>query len=519
MTKTKWVSMLCALMLLLCSGIGAVAENTLALTEDPVTLTIFAQNHSAGVVKDYSELKGIAEANRLLNVEVEWTMPTIGSEQDQFNLMIASGNYPDIIVWVMKNTPMKMTGLLEEGIIIDADPYIREYATNYMAMVQADPDMNKQTLSVDNTYVGMYKLEPVAVRNGFRGIIFRKDVLDEIGSTAPVTIGDWYALLNAVKEQKPDMAPFTAVKSSRFGEFMPAYGINDGFGRSIETGNVEYGYAQPAYLDFLTEMNKWYSEGLIDADYLTQDGKIMNAKMIDGTAFAAVGNVGGAIGNYTASARPGNPDYLLNAARYPANLQDGVSYTSHFEMMVKAGSDVSVITSACKNPKIAVQYMDFFYSDQGNNLINWGIEGESYEIVDGEKRFTDQIMNNPEGLTPIQAIYKYCNTLNGIFKAMDFEAYCQLNLSLPEQREAMEIWGNADTSLIMPPLELALDINAEYNNIMTDITTYVDEMNLKFITGVAPLSEFDKYIETLQKMNLGRATEIMQAAYDAYTSR
>ncbi len=54
---------------------------------------------------------------------------------------------------------------------------------------------------------------------------------------------------------------------------------------------------------------------------------------------------------------------------------------------------------------------------------------------------------------------------------------------------------------------------------MTDIKTYADEFKLKFIMGTEPLENFPQFVENIQKMNIDRAIEIQQAAYDRFCAR
>ena len=57
-----------------------------------------------------------------------------------------------------------------------------------------------------------------------------------------------------------------------------------------------------------------------------------------------------------------------------------------------------VITTACQYPEIAIQWMDYRYTEEGSTLANWGVEGVSFEYDEnGNKQYTDLIVNNPEG--------------------------------------------------------------------------------------------------------------------------
>ena len=65
------------------------------------------------------------------------------------------------------------------------------------------------------------------------------------------------------------------------------------------------------------------------------------------------------------------------------------------------------ITSACENIEAAMRYLDQFYSEEGIIAKNFGVEGLTYEMVDGEPVYTDLIMNNPDGLNISDALNRY----------------------------------------------------------------------------------------------------------------
>jgi len=71
----------------------------------------------------------------------------------------------------------------------------------------------------------------------------------------------------------------------------------------------------------------------------------------------------------------------------------------------------------------------------------------------------------------------------------------------------------------MPPATMTDAELQEYNSIMTDIQTYLDEFKLKFILGTEPLENFPEFVENIRNMNIERAIEIRQAEYDRYLAR
>ena len=117
-------------------------QATYPLRDEPVTLTIYMKDPSNGAVGDWSEMKGMKTAAEKLGVNIEFITPAVGSEADQFNLMIASGEYPDVILWDYRTTPMSLNEMVNTGVLIDADPYIRQYAPNYLKVLEEHENFN-----------------------------------------------------------------------------------------------------------------------------------------------------------------------------------------------------------------------------------------------------------------------------------------------------------------------------------------------------------------------------------------
>ena len=94
------------------------------------------------------------------------------------------------------------------------------------------------------------------------------------------------------------------------------------------------------------------------------------------------------------------------------------------------------------------------------------------------------------------------------------------NYPLDVQKKSLDVWATPDGKVKnLPSLALSAEETQEYSDIMTDIKTYADEFKLKFIMGTEPLENFPQFVENIQKMNIDRAIEIQQAAYDRFCAR
>ena len=56
------------------------------------------------------------------------------------------------------------------------------------------------------------------------------------------------------------------------------------------------------------------------------------------------------------------------------------------------------ISSTCENPELALQWVDYFYSEEGSVFFSFGVEGVTYTLdADGVPHLNDDILNAEEG--------------------------------------------------------------------------------------------------------------------------
>lgn len=498
-------------------------QATYPLSDEPVTITVYMKDATSGAAGDWGNIKGFQKAEEILGVNIEFIMPAVGSESDQFNLMIASGVYPDIIMWDFNSTPMTLAEMVDSGILIDMDSYIRQYAPNYLALLETNEEYQKEAIADNGHYLATYGFNQDLPISG--GPTIRGDLLEKYGLETPVTVDDWTNAMTTIKEQDPDVEyPLTVGKnrdgSVWFDLLLPAYKTSQSFCLDDETGAVVYGPSTENFKEYLTKLNEWYAAGLIDPEFMSNDGTAMNAKLTDGRSIAGSLQLNYHIANITAAARETNPDFEFEGTTWPVlNEGDEPSYPMASGVYYSGGQ--AAITSACEDPVLATQFIDFFYSEEGQQLLGWGIEGESYTVnEDGTKQYTDYILNNPDGKTPAQAILEFSIPMYGFCNQIRTDSYLPMVTTLPEQAVARERWLDADNGVNIPRLSVAADVQSDYTMLMNDITTYVQEMTIQFITGQANLeTDWETYVSSLNGMGLETATQYMADAYALYQQR
>lgn len=497
-----------------------------------VTLTYWSGlgDKASQVISSNAQIPIYDVLAEMTGVSIEWINPSVTDQDTQLNLLLASQNLPDMIFYDWQSSYSGgLAKAVTDEIAIPLNDLIDEYAPNFKNLLEENPELKKQ-ISLDDGTIAMFpsaRTDP-RVRIWF-GPQIRQDWLDNLGLDMPQTIDDWYNVLKAFKEQDAngngdmdDEIPFVAAGASSLSSYLlsfaGAYGlVRDTF--CVKNGKVVYSPAEAEYKDFLAEMAKWYEEGLIDSDFAAMDGTSVKSLITTDVAGAYFGSLAGNLGGYNTVLKEVYPEAQIVGAPWVTST-DGNAYqqeAQHAQTFTGAGT---IVTTACEDPVMAVKWLDEHYSEKGTLLMTFGIEGVSYEMVNGEPVLTDEILNNPSGLSYDIALAQYSMKPNTA-EAMDdtYAIYSQYNLQSDVQREANNLWAEGDLSIIMPPVSMTADESAEYSKIMNEITTYTSESIVKFIMGQIDINEFDAFVQSLKDMDLDRAIEIQQTAYDRYMAR
>lgn len=447
-----------------------------------------------------------------IGVDIDFTHPAVNGGGDQFNLMLASGELPDIIEHYWVDFPGGAGKAIEDGYIIPLNDVIDKYMPNVKKFMEENPDLAKYFKTDDGTIFSVPGMTEVHTPNG---MIIRQDWLDDLGLDTPETLDDWYNVLKAFKEEKGAKAPLSSVSFIfNAGALSGPYGLKTGW--YIDGDEVKYGFAEPAYKDYITEMNKWYNEGLIDKNIFSVDGQIVNSNFLNGVSGATFNSISSGIGTYL-NTLGDNSDMVIKAVPYPVMNKGEKAKHTPYDNTVNIYR--TAISTSCENVELAARTLDWLYSEEGMMLVNYGVEGKSYEMVDGEPQYTDEVLNNPEGLTVNQAISKYARPFNTCYSMLTEEAYKKRMFS-DVMRDAFDVFHDTESyKTTMPPLYPTAEEQKELSELTNALDTYCSEMLAKFITGVTPISEFDKYTEELKKLKVDRVIEIKQAAYDRFLKR
>ncbi|MBP3361277.1 MAG: extracellular solute-binding protein [Clostridia bacterium] len=493
------------------------------------TLTYWVGMNSAVATKiqSFNDVEMYKQREKESGVHIEFTHPALGQESEQFNLMLASKKLPDIVEYSWANYVGGPQAAIDDGIIIALDDYI-DKASNFKARLEEDSELGdlyrKGSTTDDGHYFGFTTLNTGEYRI-FGGPCIRRDWLDELSLEVPETIDDWTNVLRAFKEKKGVAAPLTGSLSSFCGgagsTFVGAFGVGDRLYQ--EDGKVKFGPMEDGYKKFLETAHMWYSEGLLDQDLSSNKSTLIDAKITNGESGAMICcYLGGGLGRYLKQKENEGASFDLVGTPYPVMNKGEINRFPIMEedVMVTASA---VVTSACKNPETAIEWLDYWYSEDGYNLMNFGVEGKSYNMTDGKPVYTDEILKNPEGLSIAEALSMYCRATSPAPGLKQAPEYLEQYYPYEQQKQTLEMW-KANTSdgrkIKIANLNAKGDEADTLSSIRAELNTYVNEKVWNFVSGKESLDNYDAFRNELKsKFRIDEYLTIIQNQLDRYNNR
>ena len=524
---TAWVL---ALSILLCSCAGSpgagdsVQDKNVDLgsyplnTDVELTYWVALNANVAATATNMGETAFAKELEKKTGVKIKYIHPAMGQESEAFSLMIASNELTDIIEHNWTSALGSPSVAIDDGIILSLNDSIRDYAPNLSAFLSENPDIDKSLKTDDNQYYAFPFIRNDKSLLISSGPIFRADWLEELGLSVPETVEEWENVLTRFRDEKGATAPFTILNwDFRYLLYMLSAHNN----YYIDDGKVKFGPAEPEYKEALTILNRWYTTGLLDKNYVSVDIAIQDANILNGKSGATIGSGGGSLGKWLDTMKDKDPSFDLTGARYMGASKEENTRFLPFSAPY-ASIAAAAITTSCKNVPIAAKFLDYSYGEEGAILNNFGIEGESFSYSGDYPTYSSIITSNTEKLTVSQAMAMYCRA-NYAGPFIQDKRYIEQYYEKPQQKNALQSWimGYEESIPYQMPASTTLtpEENGAFINIYNEIVKYKDTMTASFISGTEPLSKYDEYLERMSKLNVEKTIELQQNAYDRYLKR
>ncbi len=355
--------------------------------DKPVELSIWITTSQQAPSADNKLTKMLKDK---LGVTLNYEIITPDNQDQKIGVMLAGGEYPDIIGSTDQNARL-VTG----GAYIPLDDYLKpeaadalyEHVKPYWNKMAYDGGQGKHIYQIPN-YNRFYGEIVGGVNYSASGFWIQKALLADQGypDLSNMTLEKYFKMLEDYKNKYPkidgqDTIGFEILcaQGREWGLTNPpeylAGAPNNG-GVIVDENNVAAIFADKdvakTYYKYLNEMN---AKGLVDKESFTQTLDQYLAKL-------ATGRV---LGMYDQRWSYGNAHDALVAANkvertYVATMPtvDGKApyYADRDVMNINQGVGVSV---SCKKPEIAVSFINTIMKEDWQKVLAWGVEGEDYQ--------------------------------------------------------------------------------------------------------------------------------------------
>lgn len=466
-----------------------------------------------------------SEITKRTNVTLEKTIIPMSDYNQKRSLLISSGDAPLIIP---KTYPGQETPFVSSGAVLPISDYV-EHMPNYLDKVekwglQAEIDNLRQS---DGKYYVLPGLHEEVWPDYTLAV--RTDIFEKNNIAIPKTWDEFEDSLKKLKEIYPDSTPFsdrwsTTGNGGALGALLnyasASFGTVGGFGTQnyikFDHDKKEFvlAGATDEYKEMLTYFNGLVEQGLMDKESLSQTDETAMQKFVSGKSFVISSNSQEIVTmRDTMNKELGEGKFSVSKIAVPGGPKGHVMSGSRLE------NGIMINAKAKDDPNFValLQFIDWlWYSDEGQELAKWGVEGTTYTKENGKRVLTPEVNFlglNPKGTKDLRVDYGFGT---GTFAYGGTTDLLHSTMSEEEVKFQNEM---AETKAVLPsdpPYPMDAMQQEQATLISTPLVDTIRQNTAKFILGSRPLSEWDAYVEELNAKGMDKYLDLVNNAYKDY---
>ena len=442
--KTKASAVICLLAgLLLFAGCGKGAGDKEAGGEEtpaPITLDWYV-NYSWFVAGWGGNLVSDAITEKT-GVSLNFIVP-MGNEENKLETLIDSDTLPDIVTigwW-----EPQIQEMTDKGLVYPLNELADLYDPTFYE-VTSPIVRNWYTLSDGNIYAypnSSYTPEDVEKNDNIgsnQTFLVRKDIYEAIGSPDMSTPEGFYNAIVKAKEMFPEvdgkpLIPigahvFDSSGCASFDQYLQNF-----LAVPYEVDGKKYDRnTDPEYITWLKMFRKLGSEGYLADDIFVDQRMQTSEKVAEGRYFCMIYQRTD-IADQQKILYGKDPNKIYMAVDGPRNSRgdDPVLPVNGI-----VGWTLTFVSKNCKDPERAIQFMDFLMSEEGQKLTYLGVEGETYDVVEGKVVLKEEVKKLLS--TDRQAYDALYGADNQYWMLQNNVMQLQWGIGLEEPLKQMEEW-------------------------------------------------------------------------------
>ncbi len=517
--------------------IGNMYLEGLPIVKEKETFTIFCDESIAEPQKIIYEM-----LEEETNIHVEVIGLPYEAAKEKLNILLNSGEYPDVIGgWILGDRDILVNGM-QEGVFLQLDQMIAEYAPKIEEVLDLKGVRDTMTAPDGHIYTIPYvAAEPLTT---FRPWI-NVEWLEKLGLEMPTTTEEFTEVLRRFKTDDPngngiqDEIPFSIDPDNKHIGLMAGY-----FGVDVTAWNQPRYYTlidgKPVFsgqTEAFKEFMKWFAElskeGLVDPELFTQDKGAWKAKgnkdlygcaiAYNSGEFAVKDESPGVDKSKRRTAYDALPvlksDYTDKPVFHRVSYESGkTKRNGKPEGGVTTFRTQAVITNKAKNPAMILRYYDNLFQPDNGAQATWGPIGIMIEkIGEGEYQYIDKETIPKD----VQDKYAWQNMYN-----QSMPKYVQgSEQPLPaagvaeeyEENDALIEEYQPYLNELFPKLWYSEEDMKRASIIETDIRTYMEKTIAEWATGQKDIdAEWENHLKALNDLGLQEWQTIIEKSYNQY---
>jgi putative aldouronate transport system substrate-binding protein len=469
-----------------------------------------------------------SEITKRTNVTLNPTVVPMSDYAQKRSLLISSGDAPLIIP---KTYPGQETPFVTSGAILPISDYVK-HMPNFLDKVKKwglQPEIDNLRQAD-----GKYYLLPGLHEEVWPDytLAVRTDIFEKNNIAIPKTWDEFEAALKKLKEVYPDTTPFsdrwsTTGNGGALGALLnyaaPSFGTVGGFGTqnylSFDQDKKKYVLAggTKEYKEMLTYFNGLIKQGLMDKESLSQTDETAIQKFVSGKSFVISSNSQEVVTmRDTMNKELGEGKYSIAKITVPGGPKGHVIAGSRLEngimINAKAKDDPNFIAM--------LQFIDWlWYSDEGQELAKWGVEGTTYKKENGKRVLAPDVNFlglNPAGTKDLRVDFGFGT---GTFAYGGTTDLLQSTMSEEEIKFQDEMHNTKKSVAVNPPAPMEAIDQEQATLLVTPLVDTIRQNTAEFILGTRPLSEWDAYVSELKAKGMDKYLESVNKAYKDYQKK
>lgn len=493
-------------------------------TDERVSITFWvAENPNL----DYDTCLETKFLEEMFNVDLQFEVYSSAADvQSQFNLLLTSGDYPDVFAGNYSTT--QVTAAAEAGAIIALNDYIVD-GTNYKAALDENTGWEARLTATDGNIYNFFYTDVGAHKQSEYKMWYNVSFLNNLGWDAPpatpeefkqylINIRDEDANGNGdMSDEIPLMGYYDGRRTDPICFLMNPFELyTDNYYYITDDNQIYFSAVTDGWRKGLGYIADLYSEGLIAEETYIQDQATYQGYLNKPEGEAVIGvTPSWYLGSLIDTSVMSWFDYLPLAPLSGKYQQTAARTDGELNLNC-------MISTACEHPDLVFEILDYLQGEEGGILSVFGVEGETFEYVEG-KNYLDEspaikfIVDDKSsyvwtaGLLPrTDSQFLQYGTLKDEALIETDKTYDLLNAA--KVYEPYYVNHNTPNFLWCMDEELLQAVN-DYS---AQINEYIKTMNTQFIVGKLDVNDdntWQNYLDELDKMGLQEYIELLYAYY------